>query len=351
MKKLLVLIGCIVLAVLFAAAGLVAYLSITEYHPDDITPVEVTASARREQPAVGQMLTAVSFNTGYAGLDRSEDFFMDGGTSVKPDSKEQVEKNLRGLLSALSARDADICLLQEVDVNSGRSYGINQMDYYRHGLSLNAAYAPNYRCDFVPFPWPPIGKVDSGLVTLTGLDVTEATRESLPLPFQWPIRVANLKRCMLVERVPVKDSDKELVIVNFHLEAYDDGEGKLAQTEQLLELIRAEYRNGNYVIAGGDFNQTFSGAEHIGGSWEGLWTPGVFSEDQLPKGISLVYDGSVPTCRSLDRAYDGDRENHVFYIIDGFLVTDNIKVNRIETLDLNFVNSDHNPVLLQFTLQ
>ncbi|MBE5778293.1 MAG: endonuclease [Clostridiales bacterium] len=351
MKKFLKFIGCILLVIVFAAIGLVAYLSITEFNPEDIEPVEVSVSARRDQPEVGQMLTAISFNTGYAGLDRSEDFFMDGGKSVKPGSKEQVEKNMRAILSALTARDADICLLQEVDVNSDRSYNINQMEFYRHGLSLNAAYAPNYRCDFVPFPWPPIGKVDSGLVTLTGLDVTGATRESLPVPFKWPVRAANLKRCMLVERVPVKDSDKELVIVNFHLEAYDDGEGKVAQTRQLLELIKAEYRNGNYVIAGGDFNQTFSGAEHIGGSWDGMWTPGIFAEDQLPQGLSLAYDGAVPSCRSLDRAYDGDRDNHVFYIIDGFIVTDNIKVNHIETIDLNFVNSDHNPVLLQFTLQ
>lgn len=351
MKSLLKLVGCLLLIVLFAAFGLVAYLSVTEFNPNPVEPLEVTLSARNDEVSVGEMLTAVSFNTGYAGLDRTEDFFMDGGTSVAPDSKEQVETNMRAIISALVSRKADIYLLQEVDVDSARSHRINQMDYYRHGLGMNAAYAPNYRCDFVPFPWPPIGKVDSGLVTMTGLKVTEATRESLPVPFQWPIRVANLKRCMLVERVPVQGGDKELVIVNFHLEAYDDGAGKAAQTKQLLDLIRAEYRNGNYVIAGGDFNQTFPGVSHIGGSWEGKWTPGIFSDNQLPKGLRLAYDADTPSCRSLDQPYTGDRDNHVFYIIDGFIVTDNIKINHIETIDLNFANSDHNPVLLQFTLK
>ena len=48
----------------------------------------------------------------------------------------------------------------------------------------------------------------------------------LPCPFSWPTRIANLKRCLLVERIPIADSDKELVLVNLHLEAYDDGEGK-----------------------------------------------------------------------------------------------------------------------------
>lgn len=351
MKKILYVLLGVVLIVLFAAAALVAYLSITEYKPEDVEPVAVIPAARSQQAETGVIYTAISFNTGYAGLDRSEDFFMDGGKGVKPGSEKQVRNNLQGMLSALSSRKADIYLLQEVDVSSSRSYSVNQMEYYRHGLSLNAAYAPNYRCDFVPFPWPPIGKVDSGLVSLTGFQVTQATRESLPVPFAWPVRMANLKRCLLVERIPVKGCDKELVLINFHLEAYDDGEGKLAQTKQLLDIIAAEYRNGNYVIAGGDFNQTFPNVAQIGGSWEGMWTPGEFSDKQLPKGVSLAYDAAIPSCRSLDKPYTGDRQNHVFYIIDGFLVTDNVKVNHSETIDLNFTHSDHNPVLLQFTLQ
>ena len=54
-------------------------------------------------------------------------------------------------------------------------------------------------------------------------------------------------------------SDREPVLVNLHLEAYDDGEGKIAQTNQLRDYIEDEYAKGNYVIAGGDFNQVFPG--------------------------------------------------------------------------------------------
>lgn len=45
--------------------------------------------------------------------------------------------------------------------------------------------------------------------------------------------------------------------MNLHLEAYDDGEGKEAQTAMLLQILQEEYVKGNYVIAGGDFNQSF----------------------------------------------------------------------------------------------
>ena len=51
------------------------------------------------------------------------------------------------------------------------------------------------------------------------------------------------------------------MLFNLHLEAYDDGEGKCAQTKMLADLLAAEAEKGNYVIAGGDFNQIFSTAD------------------------------------------------------------------------------------------
>ena len=341
-KALLLVLGVLVLA----AGGLVGYLTLTEYRPDDIEQLEVTQAARSDNVRVGERLDVLSFNTGYCGLGRDQDFFMDGGTMVRPESEQIVRDNMNGILSELARQDADIYLLQEVDF-----YYVNQADTYRHGLSLNMAVAYNYKCDFVPFPWPPLGKVESGLVTFTDLNVTQATRESLPVPFTWPMRVANLKRCLLVERVPVEGTEKELVIINLHLEAYDDGEGKRAQTEQLMQIIAAEYRNGNYVIAGGDFNQTFEGADTFPVLDESTWQPGKLYNSELPAGFSYVFDASKPTCRLLDKPYDGDRENAQLYVIDGFIVSDNLKVNLIQTVDLNFQHSDHNPVLLQVTPQ
>lgn len=350
MKIIKVLLGLLLLVVL-AAGGLLGYLSLTEYRPDDIEPLEVVQAARKDNVRVGERLDVLSFNTGYCGLGREQDFFMDGGSMVRPRSEEDVRANLNGILSELVRQNVDIYLLQEVDFDSWRSYYTNQADTYRHGLSLNMACAYNFKCEFVPYPWPPLGKVESGLVTFTGLNVTEATRESLPVPFSWPVSMANLKRCLLIERVPVEGTDRELVIINLHLEAYDDGEGKRAQTEQLMQILAAEYRNGNYVIAGGDFNQTFEGAASYPLLDESFWQPGKVYVSDLPNGFSFVYDDATPTCRLLNKPYDGERKNAQFYVIDGFIVSDNLKVNLIETVDLNFQYSDHNPVLLQVTPQ
>lgn len=350
MKIIKVLLGLLLLVVL-AAGGLLGYLSLTEYRPDDIELLEVVQAARKDNVRVGERLDVLSFNTGYCGLGREQDFFMDGGSMVRPRSEEDVRANLNGILSELVRQNVDIYLLQEVDFDSWRSYYTNQADTYRHGLSLNMACAYNFKCEFVPYPWPPLGKVESGLVTFTGLNVTEATRESLPVPFSWPVSMANLKRCLLIERVPVEGTDRELVIINLHLEAYDDGEGKRAQTEQLMQILAAEYRNGNYVIAGGDFNQTFEGAASYPLLDESFWQPSKVYVSDLPNGFSFVYDDATPTCRLLNKPYDGERKNAQFYVIDGFIVSDNLKVNLIETVDLNFQYSDHNPVLLQVTPQ
>ncbi len=344
----------LLLAVLVAllAGGVVGWLTVAEYQPDSVEPVAVTAGARHAQTAVGKRYKIVTFNVGYGGLDASQDFFMDGGKGVLPRDEAEVTANLSGLLSALSLQKADICLLQEVDLDSRRSFWTDQREHFARWLMMGSAFAYNYKCAFVPFPWPPLGKIESGLLTLNNLAVSEATREQLPVPFSWPLRVANLKRCLLVERMPIAESDKELVLVNLHLEAYSSQEGRTAQMAQLAQLLKAEALKGNYVIAGGDFNQAFPGSvAQYPIPAEAGWIPGQLMDSDLPAGYRFAFDTRTPTCRALETPYQGDRSAVVMYVIDGFIVSANVKVNSVQTYDLNFRNSDHQPVAMEFTLQ
>ena len=69
-------------------------------------------------------------------------------------------------------------------------------------------------------------------------------------------------------------------------------------------------------------------------------------------GFGCVYDLTVPTCRLLNQPYDpADTVNTQYYAIDGFLVSPNVEVSAVKTLDLGFENSDHNPVLLTVSLK
>lgn len=352
-KKILKIAGICLGVVLLAAVGLVGWLTVTEYKPAAVEDVEVVNQLVWTPPlAPGDSLTIMTQNTGYAGLGKDSDFFMDGGKDVKP-TVEQVDTNRERLSTQVAEQGADVYFLQEVDTNSSRSYGIDQSQRYleRLGTFYLSSYALNYSCDFVPYPLPPIGKVHSGLQTLSAFHVESAQRIALPCPFSWPVSAANLKRCLLVSYVPLEGSDKQLVLVNLHLEAYDDGEGKAAQTKMLMDFLTGEYEKGNYVIAGGDFNQTFPGAlDAFPIKDADLWTPGVLEDDMLPEGWQFACDLSTPSCRLLNHPYDPNPEGNQFYVIDGFILSPNVALDSVETLDMQFQYTDHNPVLISVTL-
>lgn len=348
-KSVLKVAGIILgILILVLAAG-VAYLTIREYRPEAEEKIDYQGGSKQLEE--GGSFSVLTFNTGYGGLDDTEDFFMDGGKEVRPDNKEQVENNLDGITKILQENESDVYFLQEVDRDSKRSYNLDEMEAYEQALGLDGAFACNFKCDYVPYPLPPIGKVESGLVSLSNYEVAGAKRISLPESFTWPVKTCNLKRCMLETRLPIEGSEKELVLINFHLEAYDDGEGKIAQSKMLAEKLAQEYEKGNYVIAGGDFNQTF---EMLGDTYPRIeeegWAPGIISKDSLPEHFAFAVDDTHPTCRLLNKPYTGDYETSQVYVLDGFIVSDNITVQTVKVINQDFEYSDHQPVRLEVKL-
>lgn len=353
MKKFLKIVLILILAVVVALGALIGWLSATEYKPASIEALKPLSDTASQKLPQGAKLEILSWNIGYAGLGKGSDFVLDGGENMRAADKATVQQYLAGIAGTVQSGSYDLVLLQEVDTNSTRTYSINEAAVLAFGDAYSAL---NYSCGFVPNPntyfIDPMGKVNSGLMTCSDYEIERAERQSLPCPFSWPLRIVNLKRCLLVSYLPVEGSDKQLVLVNLHLEAYDSGEGKIAQTKQLMGFLEEEYKKGNYVIAGGDFNQVFPGAlEAYPNTHPENWLPGVLEESSLPDGFSYVYDLSVPSCRLLNQPYDpADTVNTQHYVIDGLIVSPNVTVNAVETLDLGFANSDHNPVHLSVTL-
>lgn len=351
MKKVLKILLIVILAIVLALAGLILWLTVTEFKPEPVESIAVTNAGETEKLQADKELRIISWNIGYGGLGRESDFFMDGGKDVQSAGEHTVIKYLSGIHTSLLELEPDIIMLQEVDIDSKRTYHIDESFVMAFSSS---AHALNYSCDFVPIPFPPMGKINSGVFTTTvGLEIDQAERISLPCPFKWPVSTANIKRCLLACYLPIEGSDKHLVMVNLHLEAYDSGEGKIAQTKMLKEFIEGEYAKGNYVVAGGDFNQVFPGSLDVyPNTHEDLWTPGVLEESMLDEGWRFAYDLSVPTCRLLNQPYDpSDLENTQYYVIDGFILSPNVELVDICSLDLGFENSDHNPVQVSVKLK
>jgi endonuclease/exonuclease/phosphatase family metal-dependent hydrolase len=344
MRRLFRVIVTLVLVLVVVVVGFFGIASLTEYRPRATEALDIEGEATAAAPTPGSQLTLLTFNIGYGGLGKNQDFFMDGGQMVRPPDKANVETNLDGIETTLVAEPADVYFLQEVDSDSHRSYDIDEVARIEKTLGGTGAYALNFKSMFTPYPWPPIGKVNSGLVTISALEADQARRVSLPVPFKWPVRLFNLKRCLLVERIAV-EGGKDLVLVNLHLEAYEDGAGRAEQMAQLVDLLLDEYAKGNYVIAGGDFNQSFPGVDYPDVSTN--WVPGDFDASAFPDGWTVAHDSAVPTSRLNDAPWNGDNQ---LFGIDGFVTSPNIEVTGVQTIDADFEFSDHNPVKLTVVL-
>lgn len=331
----------------FMLCGL-GYLAATEYRPADRETISVEGNGTK-QLSINDPFRIEIWNIGYAALGEQADFFMDGGKMVQTASREEVLRNLEEIKNNLNEDQADIVCIQEIDRQSSRTFKINEYDFIAQGRESASSFAYNFKTRFVPYPIPPIGEVGSGVATFSKYDLESSTRVQLPIPFRWPVRMVNLKRCLLVSRIQLSDSDRQLVVVNLHLEAYDDGEGKKAQTETLRNLLKEEAEKGNYVVAGGDFNQLFSSADASAYPvFEGKWQPGILNTGEFDDTWQFLMDETSPTCRSLDQPYqNADHKAFQYYLIDGFIVSDNLAVRSFETINRDFKASDHNPVIAE----
>jgi len=353
-KKILSVLLILVLLPVASATILITTLAITEHRPDE---VELTAIANNQTTRVplNQSIKVMTFNTGYSALSKDEDFVMDGGKKTRPDSMTVIQNNLTAIKQVVSSQQANILFLQEVDISSKRSYFVDQLKAYETLLDHQSiSYAPNFRVLFVPFPFSignMIGKVESGIVTASSYEVSSAARIQLPGEFAWPVRLANLKRALLVFRLPIEGSDKELILINGHLSAYDDGTMRSQEMNRLREFMIFEYQKGNYIVVGGDFNQTFPEADGVFPIVDSTYyVAPVIADDFLPEGFSFVIDLTLPTCRLLDKPYNPLDPLTQYYLIDGFIVSSNIQIQSVSTLNLGFENSDHNPVTMEIVL-
>ena len=328
MKKALKYLLIAILIPLFWVGGNLLYGTLTDFSPAKEELLKIDAVNAQRPDSIIQIL---NWNIGYCGLGEESDFFYDGGETVRMD-KATVEKNRNGVMNTLKYYDeADIVLLQEVDTLSKRSWELNEYkDIARILSEHNGTFALNYNVNFVPIPLlEPMGKVMGGLATYNRFTVTSASRHQFPSSYAWPNSIYFLDRCFMVQRMPY--NDVELVIINTHNSAYDDGSMKKAEMDFMRGFLVAESEKSNYVIVGGDWNQHGPGAGD-------RQVPNDYIDDW-----NWFYDTSFPTNRNLEKAYvAGETKTQV---IDFFLCSPNVELQEINVINLDFKYSDHQPVL------
>lgn len=351
LKIVLITFGSILTLLIAFVGGFLIFASATTLQVKDVENMEVKGNVTTKVNK-DKEITFLTWNMGYGALDERQDCYWDGGSGVDGESKEVVLENVEAYKKKVKEINPDIFHVQEADRDSKRSYYVNEYQSLIDTFTdYDSSFAGNFKAGLVPLPlYNMTGKVDAGIASFSKFDVSEATRIQLPIPFSWPMQLFNLKRCLLINRMPIEGSDKELVTINLHLEAYDDGEGKAKQLAILMDYMKAEYEKGNYVIAGGDFNQTFSNTDYKKYPHMSSWVCPVIDVDSYPS-FTFKMDDTYPTCRSLNKPYyNSDKATHQYWMIDGFIVSNNITINELETIDIGFKNTDHNPVRMSFTL-
>lgn len=334
--------------------GIIVYGTVTDYQPEETILLNYWGTT--DETISTNNFSFLIWNIGYAGLGEKEDFFYDGGEKVRP-SKEQHDIYLNGIERTLGEfAGTDFIMIQEIDTSSKRSYYTNEL--HRIAASLPGyvyTYATNYQVGFIPeplfgSPTNALGAVQAGLGTYSKYTPSSATRLQFPGEFPWPKKVFFLDRCMLVMRFPVMNG-KELLVINTHNSAYDsDGKLKGQEMDYLKNFVTTEYEKGNYVVVGGDWNQNPPSfpQNHFNQGKE-AYDQGIIAADFMPEGWTFAFDMSYPTNRNLKTAYvSGETTTD---LIDYFLLSPNVELMGVKTIDMQFSYSDHQPVKMEVRLK
>ena len=358
-KTILVILALLVLVV----GGYVAYMQIQYYRIPDKEEIQVENN-HEEALKTNTPYTVMTYNIGFGAYSQDYSFFMDTGEmldgtkttgkSSRADSKEEALANTEGSIGFLKEEKPDFMFIQEADEKATRSYKINQVEMLKESFpDYASAYACNFHSAYLFYPFTePHGAVQAGMLTFSKYRIEGCVRRQFPVDNSFITKFTDLDRCFMVSRVPLENG-KNLVLINVHLSAYDKG-GKIRtkQLEVLNQVLAEEKEQGNYVIVGGDFNHDIAGSIDNFPSEQKIpeWVYQL-DDSQLTEGYHFVVaenSEEVPTCRGADIPY----EKGVTYttIVDGFIVSDGIRAEA-ENLDKEFLNSDHNPVRLTFTLE
>lgn len=371
--KIFIILGSIILLICLVVITYIAYVFISFYRIEDNKVLDVSNSKISSTIETDKSYKVMTFNIGFGAYDDQFTFFMDTGyedseKKIKTKGyqswatdKQHIYNNIEGCISVINSKFPDFIMLQEVDDNSTRTYHINEVELITNEFKdFSFSQANDYHSAFLFYPFTqPHGKSSSNLITLSKTNIISSLRRSLPLSDSKIANIMDLDRCIMINRYEIQDSDKQFVLINIHLSAYDEG-GKIRkkQNELLREVLENERKNGNYVILGGDFNQVLipNGTEYYI-KQNGEITPDWVAEfEGTFEGYTLAYstegdDGAnFGTARNNTKPFN---KNWTYTCtIDGFVVSNNIEIEDIKNITSHtFKYSDHNPVLLTFKMK
>ena len=314
---------------LVAVGGFFLWASSGRLTESELAQLETTEGLTAK--AAADEFTVVAYNIGY----------LSGLTNNQAVARDEMlyRQNLEIAIAALQTVNPDILALQEIDLDSRRSFRVNQVEALAKALAYpERAIAVNWDQRYVPFPyWPPtahFGEILSGQAILSQLPITAHERIVLDRVPGNPFYYNALYLDRLAQVATVQIGERSLVVINLHLEAFD-APTRQQQTEFVLQLAET-YGQQQPVLLLGDFNSAVNRAEEgeprsIATVLDSSALAAAVTTDQLAQPEQLTFPSDEPQYK-LD---------YVFYTPDSLEVLD------VQVLTAATQASDHLPVVVR----
>jgi len=309
-------------ALLFIIVGFYLWASSPNLSPSQYN--DSGQSNHSNNSANDSVYSVITYNIGY----------LSGMTNNLPVErpKSLFDKNLKKVIDELGKINADILAFQEIDYDSKRSFHINQQNeisqlgYGFFGQNIN------WDKKYVPFPYYPFslhfGKILSGQSILSKYPILENERIVLERNKKNPFYYDSFYIERLAQVCKIKIKDQILILINVHLEAFDQETRK--KQMRYVKNLYLKYNNDFPTILLGDFNSDIRYSDAA---------------------IGLLLNTKDTGCAAFDASNPGNtfsstspkvRLDYIFY-----------NKNFIEELDAQILKqfkiaSDHLPLLLKF---
>jgi endonuclease/exonuclease/phosphatase family metal-dependent hydrolase len=235
------------------------------------------AGEKSAAPTDVASLRVVTYNIKFGGGRIRFFFECDGERSLM--SEQEVGAHLAAIARLVRFTNADILLLQEIDVESKRSAYVDQVQWLLDRTDLNyGAYASQWKADFVPSDG--IGRIDSGNAILSRWPFAEAQRLALPLIGDQDglTRYFYLRRNILRTQVALPGAD-DFYALNVHTSAFAEDDTKLEQLALLQEVLGEVSASAGRFVVGGDLNSLPPRSRRVAGFPDDDCTDGRFDPD------------------------------------------------------------------------
>lgn len=364
-----VIIGC---GAIFGAY--LGYLQSGHNRVYDWKYLQIVNKNKNNTVMLNTTLDCITYNMSYGIMDPDFTYYkaenkMANGSSTKGGSSRATNKD-RVIINANGSAElvgkgvnssVDFILFQDIDVDSTRSYYVDQKEILANSLSSMAGvFAETGSSNYVISPISsPLGRTDSRMATFSDKYISFRIRYSLPSNSEFMTKYGTNDNCVILTRFKTTGSSM-LSIINVNVGIYEDEDIRQKDLEALLKIMDYELNTkGNYCLVGGSFGYLLNGTdgEFLNNMQSPSWSknlPDSFNADVL-NGIGysiardeVAIDQSIGTVRDMSVSYS--KGGSFEAVVDGFIVSKNISVENVSVIDNGYLYSSHNPVKISFRL-